>query len=134
MSAILAAMRAAHAACSHQCADHGMDGCMWCRPDGIGRAINRASNATQAGRVVRGAPRTWAVRWRPQAGLRIWWCDGDDVTRGRVDEPTTYDYRARTEFRVRPTWCPLSSLWLWSTAAAHDPRGCGMPRAGEVRR
>lgn len=133
VGAIIAAMSAAHAACSHRCADHGMDGCMWCRPDAIGRAINRASNAAQAGRVVRGAPRTWAVRWLFLSDS--WWGYAD----GRygigcgacVAHGIAPPHGLRCDI-LRPTWCPLSSLWIWSTAA-HDPRGCGMPRAGEVQ-
>lgn len=131
MSAILAAIRARTATCVY--GDLLPHACPWCRAatGTLATAVNRASNAAQAGRVVRGAPRTWAVRWYRVLSDKIAVCADDPryVQGGHMldllDAPHSED--------LRPTWCPLSSLWLWSTAA-HDQRGCEMPRAGEVRR
>lgn len=92
-----------------------------------GRTIVAASNAAGAGRVVEGAPRTWAVRWVSRSGRAIAIVDGADATCFRIDERETYDYRRRLTFRLRPTWDAANRLWVWGTAA-HDPRPCAWPR------
>lgn len=91
------------------------------------KAIAAVSNAAGAGRVVEGAPRTWAVRWLSRSGSAIAIVDGADATCFRIDERETHDYRRRLAFRLRPTWDAANRLWVWGIAA-HDPRPCAWPR------
>lgn len=80
-----------------------------------GRAIVAASNAAGAGRVVVGAPRTWAR----------WWCDGDSLVAAAWGK--TYRVGMPPRPGLRPCWDAPNRLWIWSTAA-HDPRPCAWPR------
>lgn len=84
-----------------------------------GRAINAASNAAGAGRVVEGAPRTWAVRWvcGPVMGWR------PIIAVECLIFLPSVGFAADPD--LRPTW--LGDAWVWSTAT-HDPRPCAWPR------
>ena len=92
-----------------------------------GRAIVAASNAAGAGRVVEGAPRTWAVRWSYDAPTDAWFADVDDEWAGTQIAGPCPSPMAGPGDDVRPTWDAANRLWLWGTAA-HDPRPCAWPR------
>ena len=92
-----------------------------------GRAIVAASNAAGAGRVVDGAPRTWAVRWSYDAPTDAWFADVDDEWAGTQIAGPCPSPMAGPGDDVRPTWDAANRLWLWGTAA-HDPRPCAWPR------
>lgn len=84
-------------------------------------AINAASNAAGAGRVVDGAPRTWAVRW----SAPLWPSGRDWIARDSQWQILAEAISPHAD--LRPTWNAGSRLWLWGTAA-HDPRPCAWPR------
>lgn len=83
-----------------------------------GRAIVDASNAACRAMVVRGAPRTWAIRWSL-------WRSGYWYARTSDWRIVGEGVAARAD--LVPCWNAGSRLWVWGSAA-HDPRPCAWPR------
>lgn len=83
-----------------------------------GDVLVDASNAAGAGRVVEGAPRTWAVQW---VEVLAGWTIAHD------DGPWAATYSEPPTPFLEPCWDAANRLWTWGTAA-HDPRPCAWPR------
>lgn len=120
MSAIVAAMVAAREEYDRT-TDPGRAGELLAVVMLAGDAIIAASNAAGAGRVVEGAPRTWAVRWSPP----LWSTGLGWIARDGWRNVLAFALSPSAD--LRPCWNAGSRLWVWSTAA-HDPRPCAWPR------